>query len=229
MKIAVFGTGSVGQALANRLAGLLHEVTIGTRNVESTLAKTEPDYFGTPPVGEFLKNQPAISLHTFAEAARDAPVIVLATMGHGAKEALSAAGNLDGKTILDITNPLDFSNGGLPTLFATNTTSLAEELQAAFPRAHFVKSLNTMANAVMVNPRALGEDSTVFLSGNDADAKARVTGILKEFGWKDAEILDLGDITTARGTEALMPIWLRIYTATRNPFFNFKVVKGKMG
>lgn len=227
MKIAVFGTGSVGQALANRLAGLGHEVTIGTRNVDNALAKTEPDRMGTPPVGEFLKNNPAISLHPFADAAKDASVIVLATMGHGAKDALSAAGPLDGKVILDITNPLDFSGGGLPTLFASNTTSLGEELQAAFPTAHFVKSLNTMYNGLMVQPRALGEDSTVFVSGNEAAAKATVTGILKEFGWKDSEILDLGDITTARGTEAMLPVWLRVYSATQNGFFNFRVVMGK--
>ena len=227
MNIAVFGTGSVGQALANRLAGLSHQVVIGTRNVENALAKTEPDGMGTPPIGVFLKDHASISLQTFADAAKDASVIVLATMGQGAKEALSAAGNLDGKIILDITNPLDFSTGGLPTLFASNDTSLGEQLQAAFPSAHFVKSLNTMYNGLMVNPRALGEDSTVFVSGNDADAKAVVTGILKEFGWKDSEILDLGDITTARGTESLLPIWLRVYSATKNGFFNFKVATGK--
>jgi len=227
MNIAVFGTGSVGQALANRLAELSHQVLIGTRNVENALAKTEPDGMGTPPISEFLKSQASISLHTFADAAKDASVIVLATMGHGAKEALSAAGNLDGKIILDITNPLDFSGGGLPTLFASNDTSLGEQLQAAFPTAHFVKSLNTMYNGLMVNPRALGEDSTVFVSGNDAGAKATVVGILTEFGWKDSEILDLGDITTARGTESLLPIWLRVYSATKNGFFNFKVATGK--
>ncbi|MDO8366192.1 MAG: NAD(P)-binding domain-containing protein [Saprospiraceae bacterium] len=227
MNIAIFGTGSVGQALANRLAELSHQVVIGTRNVENALAKTAPDGMGTPPVGVFLKSHPSISLRTFADAAKDASVIVLATLGLGAKDALSAAGSLDGKIILDLTNPLDFSTGGLPTLFASNDTSLGEQLQAAFPKAHFVKSLNTMYNGLMVNPRALGEDSTVFVSGNDAAAKATVTGILKEFGWKDSEILDLGDITTARGTESLLLVWLRVYSATKNGFFNFKVATGK--
>ncbi len=84
-----------------------------------------------------------------------------------------------------------------------------------------------MYNGLMVNPRSLGEDSTVFVSGNDAAAKATVIGILKEFGWKDSEILDLGDITTARGTESLLPVWLRVYSATKNGFFNFKVATGK--
>ncbi len=227
MNIAVFGTGSVGQALANRLAELSHQVVIGTRNVENSLQKTQPDGMGTPPIGEFLKNHAHISLQTFADAAKDASVIVLATKGQGAQEALSEAGKLDGKIVLDITNPLDFSKGGLPTLFASNDTSLGEQLQAAFPNVYFVKSLNTMYNGLMVNPRALGEDSTVFVSGNDATAKGVVVGILKEFGWKDSEILDLGDITTARGTESLLPIWLRVYSATKNGFFNFKVATGK--
>lgn len=227
MNIAVFGTGSVGQALANRLAELSHRVVIGTRNVENALAKTKPDGMGTPTIAEFLKNQPGISLDTYANAAKEASLVVLATKGDGAKEALTAAGNLEGKIVLDITNPLDFSKGGLPTLFASNDTSLGEQLQAAFPTAHFVKSLNTMYNGLMVNPRALGEDSTVFVSGNDAGAKGVVTSILKEFGWKDSEILDLGDITTARGTESLLPVWLRVYSATKNGFFNFKIATGK--
>ena len=227
MNIAVFGTGSVGQTLAKRLAELSHQVVIGTRNVENTLAKTAPDGMGTAPVGVFLKNHSSIALHRYADAAKDASLIVLATQGHGAKDALAAAGNLDGKVILDLTNPLDFSKGVPPTLFASNDTSLGEQLQAAFPTAHFVKSLNTMYNGLMVNPRALGEDSTVFVSGNDAHAKATVTAILKEFGWKDTEILDLGDITTARGTESLLPVWLRVYSATKNVFFNFKVATGK--
>ncbi|MFM2267939.1 MAG: hypothetical protein RL757_1380 [Bacteroidota bacterium] len=227
MKIAVFGTGSVGQALANRLAGLSHSVAMGTRNVENALARDTKDVYGTPTVTEFVNANPTISLKTYADAAKDAAVIVLATKGDGAQAALASAGNIEGKIVLDITNPLDFSKGFPPTLFLSNDTSLGEVLQAAFPKTHIVKSLNTMYNGLMVNPRSLGEDSTVFVSGNDADAKAVIVQILKEFGWKDTEILDLGDITTARGTESLLPIWLRIFGATQNGFFNFKVATGK--
>jgi 8-hydroxy-5-deazaflavin:NADPH oxidoreductase len=227
MKIAVFGTGSVGQALANRLAGLGHNVTMGTRNVDNSLAKDTKDFYGTPTVSEFIATNPSVSLKSYADAANGADMIVLGTKGEGAQEALVSAGNIDGKIVLDITNPLDFSKGFPPTLFLTNDTSLGEVLQAAFPNTHIVKSLNTMFNGLMVNPRALGEDSTVFVSGNDAGAKATVTGVLKEFGWKDTEILDLGDITTARGTEGILPIWLRIFGATQNGFFNFKVATGK--
>jgi 8-hydroxy-5-deazaflavin:NADPH oxidoreductase len=227
MKIAVFGTGSVGQALATRLAGLSHNVTMGTRNVENSLAKDTKDSYGTPTVSEFLAANPSIALKTYADAANGAEIIVLGTKGDGAQEALASAGNIEGKVVLDITNPLDFSKGFPPTLFLTNDTSLGEVLQAAFPKTHIVKSLNTMFNGLMVNPRSLGEDSTVFVSGNDAGAKATVVSILKEFGWKDTEILDLGDITTARGTEGILPIWLRIFGATNNGFFNFKVATGK--
>ncbi len=176
---------------------------------------------------EFVTANPTISLKTYAAAAQDAAVIVLATKGDGAQAALASAGNIEGKIVLDITNPLDFSKGFPPTLFLSNDTSLGEVLQLAFPKTHIVKSLNTMFNGLMVNPRSLGEDSTVFVSGNDANAKATIVSILKEFGWKDTEILDLGDITTARGTEGVLPIWLRIFGATRNGFFNFKVATGK--
>ncbi len=219
MKIAVFGTGSVGQALASRLAGLSHEVSMGTRNVESTIEGGKAN--------EFLTNYASVKLKTFAEAAQGAEMIVLATLGTAAQSALEAAGDIAGKVVLDITNPLDFSKGFPPTLFLSNDTSLGEVLQAKFPTTHIVKSLNTMFSGLMINPRSLGEDSTVFVSGNDADAKAKVTATLKEFGWKDSEILDLGDITTARGTESLLPVWLRIFGATQNGFFNFKVAIGK--
>jgi 8-hydroxy-5-deazaflavin:NADPH oxidoreductase len=219
MKIAIFGTGSVGQALASRLAGLSHEVSMGTRNIESTIEGGK--------VNEFLTNNASVTLKTFAEAAQGAEMIVLATLGTAAQSALEAAGDISGKVVLDISNPLDFSKGFPPTLFLSNDTSLGEVLQAKFPTAYIVKSLNTMYSGLMINPRALGEDSTVFVSGNDADAKTAVKEILASFGWKESEILDLGDITTARGTESLLPVWLRIFGATQNGFFNFKVATGK--
>jgi 8-hydroxy-5-deazaflavin:NADPH oxidoreductase len=225
MKIAVFGTGSVGQALANRLAGLSHTVTMGTRNVESTMSKESKGGQGAPTAGEFLQANPGITLKTYADAAKDAELIVLATKGDGAQAALASAGDLEGKIILDLTNPLDFSKGFPPTLFLSNDNSLGEVLQQAFPSAHIVKTLNTMWNGLMVNPRMIEEDHSVFLSGNDAHAKESVKDILHSFGWRDSEILDLGDITTARGTESILPIWLRIYGATQSGAFNFKIVK----
>jgi 8-hydroxy-5-deazaflavin:NADPH oxidoreductase len=91
-----------------------------------------------------------------------------------------------------------------------------------------VKTLNTMNCFLMVNPAALSGDHNVFVSGNDSEAKSTAKEILKSFGWKDNSIMDLGDITTSRGTEQLLPIWIRLYTILQNPMFNFKIVVGQL-
>ncbi|MGL4631800.1 MAG: NADPH-dependent F420 reductase [Leadbetterella sp.] len=224
--IAILGTGNVGQAFAKRLADLGYNVSVGTRNVENSLANTTKDMYGTPTVSEFIASNPSVQLKTFADATADADFVILGTKGDGAEAALAATnGHINGKTILDLSNPLDFSKGFPPTLFMSNDTSLGEYLQGKFPEAKFVKSLNTMFNGVMLNPRLLSEDSTVFMSGNFADAKEEVKTLLNQFGWKESEIFDLGDITTSRGTESLLPIWLRIFGATQNGVFNFKIAK----
>jgi predicted dinucleotide-binding enzyme len=139
-------------------------------------------------------------------------------------DALRQAGarNLDGKILIDVANPLDFSKGMPPTLSVCNTDSLGEQIQRAFPGARVVKTLNTMNTNVMVDPGLVPGDSDVFVSGNDAAAKAQVTGILKSwFGWRS--IIDLGDITTARGTEMLLPIWLRLWSTFKTPNINFHI------
>jgi 8-hydroxy-5-deazaflavin:NADPH oxidoreductase len=224
MKIAVLGTGSVGQALAAKLASLGHEVRMGTRDVAQAKARTGADAFGNPHVGAWLSTPAAkgVQLTTFAEAAAVAELLVLATVGTGAHEALASCKDaLDGKVVLDITNPLDFSKGFPPSLTVCNTTSLGEQLQAAFPKARLVKSLNTMSNPVMVNPSLVPGTHAVFMSGNDADAKATVKRLLESFGWTAASIVDLGDVTTARGTEMILPLWVRLYGAWKTPLFNF--------
>ena len=229
MKIAVFGTGIVGQVIANRLAGLGHTVVIGTRDVAKTLSRQEKDAYGNPPFAEWYKqNQGTIKLEPFAKAAAASEIIFNCTMGQGSVDALKQAGreNLSGKTLLDISNPLDFSKGMPPTLSPGNTDSLGELIQRTFPDVKVVKSLNTMNCFLMVNPAALAGDHNVFVSGNDPGAKNVTKEILKSFGWKDSNIIDLGDITTARGTEQLLPIWIRLYTALQNPMFNFKIVTG---
>lgn len=229
MKIAVFGTGIVGQVIANRLAGLKHTVVIGTRDVAKTLARNEKDAYGNPSFAEWYKqNQSNIGLETFAKAAAASGIIINCTMGQGSVDALKQAGseNLKGKTLLDISNPLDFSKGMPPTLSPGNTDSLGELIQRTFPEAKVVKTLNTMNCFLMVNPAALAGDHNVFVSGNDPDAKHVTKEILKSFGWKDSTIIDLGDITTARGTEQLLPIWIRLYGTLKNPMFNFKIVTG---
>jgi predicted dinucleotide-binding enzyme len=125
--------------------------------------------------------------------------------------------------LVDIANPLDFSQGMPPSLFVSDTDSLGERIQRRFPQARVVKALNTVNAYVMVDPkRVAGGDHTTFVSGNDADAKKEVLGLLEAFGWSD--VVDLGDITTARGTEMYLTLWLRIMGATQNPMFNIKVV-----
>ncbi|KRF29098.1 NADPH-dependent F420 reductase [Phycicoccus sp. Soil802] len=218
MKIAVLGTGSVGQALAGRLLELGHDVVVGTRDPEATRSRSE----------SFVAWHDAhrdASLATFAEAAAAAELVVNATSGPGALPALESAGadQLAGKVVIDISNPLDFSAGFPPTLFVKDTDSLAEQIQRTFPQARVVKTLNTLTAALMVNPADLGADSSVFVSGNDDAAKATVTELLQSFGHTD--VIDLGDITTARGPEMLLPVWLRLMGALGTPTFNFKIVR----
>lgn len=225
MKTAVLGTGSVGRTIAARLSELGHTVTMGTRSPEATLARTEADAMGTQPFATWAAANPGVTLAGYAEAAVGAELIVNATNGNGSLDALAQVGaeNLDGKVILDIANPLDFSQGMPPTLFVKDTDSLGEQIQRAFPGARVVKSLNTMNADLMAHPAALSQASSVFVSGNDADAKYVVTGLLKDFGHQD--IIDLGDISTARGTEMLLPVWLRLWGALGTPSFNFKIVR----
>ncbi|WP_169582895.1 NAD(P)-binding domain-containing protein [Microbacterium sp. MF43] len=226
MKVAVLGTGMVGQSLADRLAGQGHDVTVGTRDVEATMARTAAGSMGNPPMVEWLRDHPRVTLATFATATAASELIVNATSGDASVAVLEAAGreNLAGKVLLDFANPLDYSQGFPPSLFVSNTDSLAEQIQAAFPEARVVKSLNTMNALLMVDPRQLADaDHTVFVSGNDVEAKQVVTGLLRSFGHTD--VIDLGDLSTARGTESLLPVWVRLFGVLGMPTFQFKIVR----
>ncbi len=227
MNIGILGTGGVGQTLAAKLAAVGHTVMIGTRDVAATMAKTDPDGYGNPPFSAWSAAHPAIQVGTLAQAAAFGEVILNALSGYGTIPGLEAAGeaNLGSKIIIDISNPLDFSNGMPPTLFVSNTHSLAEQIQARFPAAKVVKTLNTVTAALMVNPGLVADgDHHLFVSGSDAEAKAAVTGYLRTwFGWQ--HIIDLGDITTARGTEMMLPLWVRLWGALGTGVFNFKVVR----
>lgn len=228
MKIAVFGTGIVGQVIASRLAGLGHAVSIGTRDVSKTLARTEKDVYGNPPFHEWQKQNQSVRLLPYTEAAASAEIIFNATSGQGSVEALKQAGekNINNKIVIDVANPLDFSKGMPPTLSPGNTDSLGELLQRTFPETKVIKTLNTMNCFLMVNPAAIAGDHHVFISGNDEASKAIVKEVLGSFGWKEKNIIDLGDITTSRGTEQLLPIWIRLYGALKTPMFNFSIVTG---
>jgi predicted dinucleotide-binding enzyme len=214
MKIAILGTGMVGVALGNKLISLGHEVCMGSRTTDN------------PKAVEWVQaNGEKASNNNFFGAAAFAEVLFNCTTGQASLEALQLAGreNLSGKILIDVANPLDFSKGMPPTLSVCNTDSLGEVLQRQFPDLKVVKTLNTMNCQLMVNPSLLQADTSIFMSGNDAQAKAVTRKILEDFGWKD--IIDLGDISTARGTEQLLPIWIRLMGTLGTPMFNFSIVK----
>jgi len=214
MKIGVLGTGMVGSTLGTKLVELGHDVMMGAR------AK------GNEKAAAWVKAAGAgASQGTFEDAARFGEIVFDCTAGSASLEALKLAGpdNLKGKILIDIANPLDFSKGMPPTLTVSNTDSLAEQIQRAFPDTRVVKTLNTMNHRIMVNPSLVPGEHDVFISGNDQAAKTRAAEILKSFGWKS--VIDLGDITTARGREQLLPIWVRLMGLYGTPNFNFKIVQ----
>ena len=226
MRIAVLGTGVVGQTLAARFDQLGHDVMLGTRSPAETLARTQPDSMGNPGIGMWAAAHEHVRVVTFQEAAAAAELVVNATNGEASLAVLAAAGadSLTGKVVLDVANPLDFAHGFPPTLSVANTDSLGEQVQRAFPDARVVKSLNTMTAHVMAHPEQVaGGDHSVFVSGDDPDAKRSVTDLLTEMGHTD--VIDLGDLSTARGTEMYLPLWLRLLGAVGTPMFNVKVVR----
>lgn len=228
MKIAILGSGAVGQTLAAKLLALDYDVMIGTRNVAEKMASKAKDMYGNPPFSEWLEANSKVKVGTFSEAASFGELIINATNGTNSVKALIFAGakNLAGKVLLDVANPLDFSNGQVVLLSGlNNTNSLAEEIQNTFPDVMVVKSLNTMWTGLMVNPGMIGGgDHINFICGNKPEAKAKVEKILKKFGWTNETIMDLGDITAARATESVLPIWLRIMGTLKSGVFNFKIV-----
>lgn len=213
MNIGILGSGMVGQALAHKLAQLGHTVTISARDPRK--------------LADFIAVNPGVQAVDARAAAERGDLVFNATKGDVSLAVLQTAGAeaLRGKILVDIANPLDFSNGMPPTLFVANTDSLAEQIQRAFPETQVVKALNTLTAALMVNPQALAEgDHTLFICGNSAEAKARVSALLAEwFGWRD--ILDIGDLTGARATEALLPLWVRLYLKFGTANIQFKVVR----
>jgi len=227
MNIGILGTGVVGQTLAAALAEKGHAVTIGTRDPAETMARETAKPPARVAYRDWQRANPSVQLATFADAARSADVVINATSGASAMSALESAGAdaLGDRILIDASNPLDFSKGMPPTLTVCNTDSLGEQIQKAFPRVRLVKTLNTVTANLMVNPGAVNEgDHTLFVCGNDADAKATVKRWLGEwFGWRD--IVDLGDETAARGMEMYLPIWLRMWGAVGSPMFNVKIVR----
>ncbi|MDJ0379691.1 NAD(P)-binding domain-containing protein [Streptomyces sp. G-G2] len=225
MRYAVLGTGIVGRTIAGKLVSLGHEVVIGTRDPAVTLAVREPGETGTPPYADWRAGNPEVRLASFADAAEGADVLVNATGGRVSLLALASVdtAHVDGKVLIDIANPLDFSRGFPPGLDPVGTDSLGEQIQRAHPALRVVKTLNTMQCGVMVDPSRVAGEHHVFLSGDDGEAKKEVRELLHSFGWPETGVLDLGGIETARGTEMLLPIWLRLMGTLGHTDFNFHI------
>ena len=199
MRIGVLGTGTVGRTIATKLRELGHDVLVGSRTAGDDAVP-------------------------FADAAAHGELVFNCTAGAASLEALGAAGeeNLTGKVLVDVTLPLDFSQGSPPRLFVCNDDSLGEQIQRAFPDARVVKTLNTVNAAVMVDPIP---GTNLFVCGNEAEAKAEVSELLQSFGWPADSIIDLGDISNARGTEMYLPLWIRLMGAFGTAQFNITVVR----
>lgn len=218
MQISILGTGNVGDTIGSKLVELGHSVMMGSRSATNEKAQA------------FAAKHPGKArAGTFAEAAAFGEILFNCTKGEASIDALKMAGSaLESKILIDVANPLDFSHGMPPGLIPalSNFNSLGEEIQRTFPNLRVVKTLNTMWCGLMVNPRMIGDgDHVNYLCGNDAEAKVKVRALLQTFGWKEDKLLDLGDITNARGTEAVLPIWLRIWSTTKTGAFNFRIVK----
>jgi 8-hydroxy-5-deazaflavin:NADPH oxidoreductase len=201
VKIGVLGTGIVGTTIATKLREQGHDVLIGSRSAGDDAVP-------------------------FADAAAHGELVFNCTAGAASLEALQAAGdeNLNGKILVDVANPLDFSQGMPPTLTVCNDDSLGEQIQRAFPEAKVVKALNTISAQVMVEPDRVPGEHDLFMCGNDDGAKAAVSKLLQELGWPAERILDLGDITAARGQEMYLPLWLRLMLGVAGgPDFNIRV------
>jgi predicted dinucleotide-binding enzyme len=214
-RIGVLGTGVVGQTVASKLVEVGHQVMMGSREAGNEQAVGWADQSGE-----------GASAGSFADAAEFGEIVVNATAGTGSLEALDAAGeaNLAGKVLIDVSNPLTFETGRL-TLTVCNTDSVGEQIQRAFPEARVVKTLNTMANEVMIHPEQIPGRHCVFVSGDDADAKQHVAGMLESFGWPPQSIVDLGGIDTARGTEMYLVLWIEMMQARGDRLFNIAIAQ----
>lgn len=214
MRVGVVGSGMVGEALADRLLELGHEVRMGSRTADG------PALRWAQRAGE------RASAGDFAEAAEFGELVINATAGANSAEALRQAGeqNLAGKVLLDVANPINTAGGSGPvTLTVANTDSLGEQIQREFPAARVVKALNTMNCSVMVRPETVPGEHVVFVAGDDAEAKRTIAELLKSFGWPNSRIIDLGPLVSARGTEAFLLLWLPLWRSLDQGQFNIAI------
>lgn len=211
MRIGVLGTGSAGQTVGARFIVMGHDVMMGARTSDNEKVLGFAQRTGG-------------RAGTFAEAAAHGEMVFNCTRGDTSLGTLSTlSAELRGKILVDVANPLDFSAGFPPHLSVVNTDSLAEQIQRALPETFVVKSLNTVNAAIMIEPARVPGPHTVFVSGNDRHAKGKVMDLLRSLGWQS--IIDLGDITSARAAEQLLPLWVRLYSVLGTAEFNIAVMK----
>ncbi len=206
------GTGMVGRTLAPAFAALGHDVVIGTRHPGATAARDDWTL--------------ELPLRAYPDVAEGADLVVNATNGRASLAALAAVGAaaLDGRVLLDVANPLDASAGFPPTLAVKDTDSLAEQIQRAFPGARVVKSLNTVNCNVMVDPTRVGDGgTTMFVAGDDAEARGVVVSLLQTLGWRD--VIEFEELSAARGMEMWLPLWIRLMGRLGTADFNIRVVR----
>jgi predicted dinucleotide-binding enzyme len=215
MRVGVLGTGMVGTTIATKLVELGHDVMMGSRTADNEKASE-----WVASAGE------RASQGTFADAAAHGELLFNCTGGLVSVEAIGTARREDlaGKTLVDVANALDRSSGSSVVVLSP-TDSVGEQLQRAFPEARVVKTLNTMNCLVMVDPGRLAGEHDVFVCGNDEGAKAEVGELLQSFGWPPENIVDLGDISAARGTEAYVAFWIRLWGTVGSGDFNIRVVR----
>jgi 8-hydroxy-5-deazaflavin:NADPH oxidoreductase len=226
MKIGMIGGGGVAQALATALMAKGHDVVIGIRDVTDGELGKERTF--ARPLRDWIADTGG-RVVTMTDAAAHGDILFNVTAGSASLAALERAGaqNLKGKVLIDVANPLNFSQGMPPFLepHLSVTTSLGEEIQKAFPDTHVVKALNTVSHAIMVDPGLIAGDHHLFIAGNSDDAKAQVKALLTAaFGW--SSYYDLGDIVGARASEHLLPLWVRMWMRSGNPLVNIRVVAG---
>ncbi|MFJ6699497.1 NADPH-dependent F420 reductase [Streptomyces sp. NPDC091272] len=199
--IGILGAGRVGANLARKLSAAGHHVTLGVRETERGPGRSPED----PAAGTSAPAVPRVPLADQRTTARTADIVINATPGDSSLDRLTGLRTeLAGKILVDVSNATRDDDDGLPGELCYPGSSLAEKLQATLPDTQVVKTLNTMLFMVMTAPDSLVTPPTAYLSGDDEHAKKTVTGLLGDLGWQPERIEDLGGITTARATEAMI-------------------------
>jgi len=220
MNIGILGTGVVGETIGTALTEKGYNVRMGSRSANNEKASAWVQ-----------KSNNHATQGDFNDAVSFGEIVFLCLNGAHAMDAVSSVDpeNVAGKIVVDVTNPLDFSKGMPPRLSdgLHNHNSLGEEIQKTWPAARVVKALNTITASAMVNPKLVNNgDHTLFICGDDADAKNKVKHFLVDtFGWKPDNLLDMGGIQSARMTEAYVPFWVSMMQVLGTPMFSIKVVK----